>query len=287
MEDQDKVKFIELSWDEILTKLTGVASKSMPLKCWIKNSDPVEVIPTAVEKKSDHILVLTNIDDLGNTFGDKEIMLNFQANGVDYFTTALLFDDKGPGNGFALSKSVYKAEKRTSERLLAFPHHQIYVYFKFELDKKTESNIISLNKYREENSKIFEKFSELKAKQELSNIDELKDFTGDKLMGFRVLDLSLNGVSFLSNETEAKFFGDKEKSHDLVVLVNGESFRLDEAKLVYKVDYLNPRANSVSMYKVGFQFDDNKRFKESLTGLIASYDNLEELKSEFELFIDI
>jgi len=289
MEDQDndRVKFIELKWEEVLNKLSNMVLKQVPLKCWEKKTDAIDLTIRSVDKRDDHILLVMNEGNLTSRFSSNTIMLNFKVNGVDYLTTASLADGEDADRGLIINQQIFKAEKRTSERLLAFPHHQIYVYFKFELDVKSESNIISLNKYREENEKMFQRFSELKAKQELENIDELKDFTGDKLMGFRALDLSLNGVSFLANEGEANFFIDRNKAHDLVVLVNGVSYRLHKAKLVYKVDYLNPRANSVSMYKIGFQFDDNKEFKLSLKGLIENFDNTEELKSEFELFLDI
>jgi len=285
MSEESRYTFLVMSPEDVFQRLSNHAQDGGDIRIWSKGNDPIWANLSGAQKK-DNILLTIRADEISPAYVNRQLLLNATVKGVDYFTKGVVLKVENGEFEIALSENVFKLEKRTSERLLAFPHHQIYAYFKFAGESVSEDNVLSLNRFKEENKKIYEKFQSLKNQKEISAIEALKDFNPDELVGFRALDLSLNGVSFLANEKEALFFDDRKKEIDFVILVDGKPYRLSRARVVYKVDFLNPRAGSVSMFKIGLQFDDNKVFKDNLKGLIEDYDNLEELQREFEEYLD-
>lgn len=285
MSDESRYTFLVMTPEDVFQRLSNHASERGDVRIWTKGNDPIWANLLSADKK-ENIILNIRAEEISAGYVNRQLLLNATVKGVDYFTKGVVLQVEDGKFELALSENVFKLEKRTSERLLAFPHHQIYAYFKFATKDAAEANVVSLNRFKEENKKIYEKFQSLKNQNEIASIEELKEFNPDDLVGFRALDLSLNGVSFLANQNEATFFSDKKKEIDFVILVDGKPYRLNRAKVVYKVDFLNPRAGSVSMFKIGLQFDDNKSFKTDLKGLIESYDNLEELQREFEEYLD-
>lgn len=285
MSEESRYTFLVMKPEDVLQRLSNHAQDRGDIRIWSKGNDPIWASLVGASKK-DNIVLEVKAEEISKAYVNRQLLMNATVKGVDYFTKGVVISAKEGVFELALSENVFKLEKRTSERLLAFPHHQIYAYFKFATPSATEENVLSLSRFKEENKKIYEKFQSLKNQKEIEGIDELEEFRPDDLVGFRALDLSLNGVSFLANEKEADFFSDKNKEVDFAILVDGKPYRLNRARVVYKVDFLNPRAGSVSMFKIGLQFDDNPKFKSDLKGLIENYDNLEELQREFEEYLD-
>lgn len=285
MAEESRYTFLVMSPEDVFQRLSNHASERGDVRIWTKGNDPIWANLLSATKK-ENIILNIRAEEISSGYVNRQLLLNATVKGVDYFTKGVVVASEDGQFQLALSENVFKLEKRTSERLLAFPHHQIYAYFKFATKDAAEANVVSLTRFKEENKKIYEKFQSLKSKSEVANIEELKDFNPDDLVGFRALDLSLNGISFLANQNEATFFADKKKEVDFVILVDGKAYRLNRAKVVYKVDFLNPRAGSVSMFKIGLQFDDNQAFKSDLKGMIESFDNLEELQREFEEYLE-
>lgn len=152
-----------------------------------------------------------------------------------------------------LADEVYFLEPRTQERLLAVPHHQIYVYLKTNIKDQTPSNVISLKRFKLQ-------------KNQLEKIQEkLKHGNHQELLGFRVVDISSSGLSFLVNEDEHAYLDDwKGKEQAITLMFDGQSYFIPASKVIYVTDYVNPRARKVPMYKVGLSFSEHEDLSQKI-----------------------
>jgi len=164
-----------------------------------------------------------------------------------------------------LELKMFMLESREQERLITVPHHQVYIYLKVPKDEPHEGgNVIPLR-----SAKL--------PKDEMKEF-QIKHLGESELIGFRVVDLSKNGFSFLAVES------DHEKMNliflkdlSLTLMFNGASFFLKMAKIVYSHPYVNPKAKKVPMFKVGVEYSPNEKLHAELEKFLdnQSYDPFE------------
>jgi hypothetical protein len=263
---------------EVVSKITSFIDSGKSIRMWEKGGNPSQVFITSLSENN----LKVECKEEDSSWQDKTLLFNFTFNNVDYFAKGAVSSVAGTILTISLEDELFKSEKRMNERLLAFPHHQVYSYFQFASFAKSEENVLSFNRSREMDEKVFESF--LKDKQKHQNL------SGDigELFGFRALDISANGVSFAANNQETKYFAclDEDQDVDFTLMFNGEAYSLKKGKVVYIVDYVNPRARAIPMKKIGIQFELQEALKCKIDQEINESIESRDLEKDFESFLD-
>lgn len=274
--------FIKLTQNEVRNKIEALVQSQAPVKVWKKGQSHILCHFDSYDHFDGLNLILKS-SKADSSWNDKNILFSFIHRGLEYFSKAKVqkITDK-EGLEINVGPYIFRAEKRTKERLLTFPHHQAYAYFRVShVEDKT--NVLAFNQHREKNAKAFERFDAMARKQIFPDREDLNE-----LMGFRVLDISEDGVSFLVNKKEGHYFdseGEKGK-FDFTLLVDGEVFELNEGQIIYNINYVSSSSNFGPMYKVGLQFSSQEKLTQFLEDMLASSEETSVTQKEFEDFVE-
>ncbi len=281
--------FVELDWAELTEDISSLVASHAQVKLWEKGDLPdlCEVVNSHSNEEGEEFcqqlrLRLGKVDE---SWMSKDLFMQFSLGGLDYFTKGKVVEVLGNEDfWFEMNPHVFKMEKRGDERLLTYPNFQVYAYFKIQKQVNTE-NLIFINKHVEDNHKAFRKFQELSNEEILEAQDRVESDQEDELIGFRALDISSSGIAFLVNEKEKSYFGSDLGELNITLLFDKDVFKLSNAKMVYNVDYVNPRMGNLPMAKIGFTFDDNTDLTK-LVELKIKESGGDEAHKDFENFVD-
>jgi hypothetical protein len=275
--------FLELSIDEVVNKLQILANNKEVVKVWAKGEESsfYRLCDILFLNNNDKYELLLSFfsegEDQDATLVGKRAYISFHFNDVDYFAEGLMIHDQSNDKMvLKLEGSVYRSEKRDNERLITFPHYQVYAYFK--IITKSEENVLPFKKsdelpnYKEKQKEDLKK----KLSEKVKSIDDL--------VGFRTLDISRNGIAFVVNTNEEKHFKE-DKKVSFYILFNNEIFLVKGAKLVYKVDYLNS-GEEKNTYKVGLTYNPVPELTKHLSDLLYQSSQTDLGQKEFEDFIN-
>lgn len=277
--------FLELEIEEVITKIQMLADNKEVVKIWTKGNDSsfyrlCDLLVLKTADKSDVLLsFFSEGEDRDATLIGKKAFISFHFNEVDYFAEGMMIKDEAHDKIILrLEGKVYRSEKRGNERLITFPHHQVYAYFK--IIQKEESNVVSINKADDREYKDFKVKQKTDLKEKLSRkIDDLED-----LVGFRTLDISKNGIAFVVSNDESIHFKE-EKKLSFYILFNSEVFLIKGAKLVYKVNYLSGIENQKRL-KIGLTYNPSEKLTTHLSSVLSQSASPDLTQKEFEDFID-
>ena len=276
--------FVELKWDELADRLSDLAKARGEVKLWSKGDAPdlCIVINSHSDNEQDNTQQLRLKNDSYNQSAvNKEYFLQFSLDSVEYFAKGNIVEILSDGEFWIeMNPHVFRVEKRQNERLSVFPKFQSYVYF--NVDKQAD-NIVFLDKHLERNHQIFNRFKKLTEKEFLEVQDSMEGVTSGEVLGFRVLDLSSNGVAFLANNKEALYFNGNN-SFELTLSFEDKKFSISNAQVVYNVDYINPRARGVKMHKVGLTFPSNAELSKIIDHELSKGDHEYQVLKDFENF---
>ncbi|ATH09248.1 hypothetical protein BIY24_15245 [Halobacteriovorax marinus] len=279
MAESSKEKFTGLNVKEISSKVSSFINGERPIRVWSKGEEPVLAFVKGYENQTLSLEISNPIIETHSL--TERVFVNFSYNSVDYFAKGDLLSDENGSIRIELGEEVFKSEKRANERLLTFPHHQVYAYFKVYSDENN-SNIISLNKFNEAPSGAIDTFVS----------ERLKSIVGDdeaiaELMGFRILDISNNGLSFCANNRETGYFVSLEEHSEVefTLMFEEKAYSLKCEDIVYIVDYVNSRASKVPMKKIGVHFQENEDFKNHLSTFMDSSGVYREVDKNIESFL--
>ncbi|PIK14120.1 hypothetical protein [Halobacteriovorax sp. JY17] len=279
MAESSKEKFTGLNVSEITSKISSFINGEKPIRVWSKGEEPVLAFVRNYEKQ---VLTLDISNSLieSHQFSSR-VFVNFSYNNVDYFAKGDLISDENGRVLINLGEDVFKSEKRSNERLLTFPHHQVYAYFKVFSDENS-SNIISLNRFNEAPSGALDSFVSERMKSIVNDHDGISE-----LMGFRILDISSNGLSFCANNRETGYFVGLEDDGDVefTLMFEEKPYSLRCAEIVYIVDYVNARASKIPMKKIGVHFNENEELKNHLLNFMDSSGVFREVDKNIESFL--
>lgn len=275
--------FIKLTQSEIQTKLEALVLAHASIKVWKKGQSHTLCILHSSESTDQGLKLSLESETIDSSWQDKNVLFSFSFKGLEYFSKGKVENIKS-GEKLVVSVGTYifRAEKRTKERLLTFPHYQAYAYFRVShVEDKT--NVLAFNQHREKNAKAFERFDEMARKKIFPEREDLNE-----LMGFRVLDISQDGISFLVNKKEGHFFDDESQKDefDFTLLVNGHVFDLVQGQVIYNIHYVSSGHNFGPMYKVGIQFLAQEKLTDFLDEMMASSEQLSATQKEFEDFVE-
>lgn len=285
MNDQSS-NFIKLKVSEVTTKLKVIADNKEVVKIWTKGKESsfYRVSDLLVLKTAEGSEVMLSFfsegEDRDLTLIGKKAFLSFSFNEIDYFAEGMMIKDESHDKIILrLDVDIYRSEKRGNERLITFPHHQVYAYFKIISDID-ESNVISINKEKDTDYEDLKLQRKEELKEKLSKrVDDVEN-----LVGFRALDISKNGIAFLVGRKEAVHFV-QDKQVSFYILFNQEIFLIKGAELVYKVDYLSGE-DAAKRFKVGLTFIPINELSQHLAMVLKSSSALDVVQKEFEDFIE-
>lgn len=277
--------FVKIPVIELIPKFNTLARDKGQVNIWRKGEVPVRHRVIAFETGKTSTLVFFKEEEFSAKNNEK-IYYSFRLAGIEYYGVGLPTHHT---EGFALdlAAEIFRSEKRGKERLLTFPHHQVYAYFTFPGAKEQfrgsgeSGNVVSLEGFRKPLKEI---------KREVFT-DPVKNFIKTTLddnpdiLGYRVLDLSSNGIAFLVNAREKDLFKDLNDTH-LTLLYDRTTFEIKTAKVVYMVDSLTGSTKGNPLFKVGMTFPEHDKLSNLVHRKLESSNAKEGAQQDFEDFID-
>ncbi len=282
--------FIKIETNEMVTKLKRLSSDKGDVSIWNKGESSVDYRANEIEHIDDSsgkfVILKMFSEEKDEDFIGKEILISFSVMNVDYFGEGSFTKEEGAEFiSVKLGTTIFRSEKRGSERLLTFPHHQVYSYFKITEIKEELDNVISLadlkSKAKSE-KKGFDRMSETGTIQSA----ELEAGENEEVVGFRVLDLANNGISFLANDAQKQFFMEERIFDTFLLMFDGETYSLKNGLLIYNVDYVSGNPGENQVFKLGIKFDTHEELSLRLKNALDSSTILQTVRHDFEEFVD-
>lgn len=282
--------FIKIDTNDMVTKIARLASDKGDVSIWNKGQDSVDYRANESKLIDDetgkYVLIKLFAEKEDANFIGKDILISFTVRNVDYFGEGKFSVDENPEFvSIKLASKIYRSEKRGSERLLTFPHHQVYSYFKIAETTDEMDNVISLADLKTKSKKEkkgFDKMSETGTIQAA----ELEAGENEEVVGFRVLDLANNGISFLADESQKQFFISERIFDTLLLMFDGDTYTLKNGLLIYNVDYVGGKKGEAPIYKLGIKFDSHPDLSDRLKAALDKTSVLQTIRHDFEEFVD-
>ena len=282
-----KINFIKLNQEELSTKIALLVSENSRVIFW-------KTSPRYYEGQSVHFDVRQKKTYL--TIGKcnihlrlvaERICLNFSINDIDYFLRGNVMeqDEENLQMVVELEEHCFRVEKRSRERLITYPIYEVYAYLKYQ--KVKNNNVVFFNKKEQKNSDFFSEIDNLQKNKLQELTDDLYIDDSEDLIGFRVEDLSSSGLSFFANTKEKEHILDAigENNFSLVLNFEMQVFNLEDAHIVYKMNYINSQFSGVPMYKIGITFKPSPSLKRKIEDNTGITVDLFDYQKEFEEFI--
>lgn len=276
MAEGDSSNFIKLTQKEVQARISQLVLQRAQAKIWKKREKHISCEFEAYNIDEGLVITFRKVV-VDSSWNNKNILIQFTFNHVDYFAKGQVVKVKDPdGLKVSIGKYIYKTEKRENERLLTFPHYQAYAYFK--LYESSGENVLSFNQRKATNIESFERFN-----NSIEQLQKKKKTEIGELIGFRVLDLSRQGVSFLI-DAKSKHLFQEVNEVTFSLMIEGEMFTLNEGKLIYLVDYLSGHQSSNHKFKVGLVFKPITEFESKLLSLLEERKDMGLIRTQFEEF---
>ena len=265
--------FLRFSLSEVAGKISLAIVNNILASVWKKGEKSVEYVIDDLRLNK-----VTLKGDVEKYSQGEFLFFSFILRENGYFFRGEIIEVADGSITLELEDRVFRSDRRKEERLLTFPHYNAYVYFR--LEDNNEGNILSFKKTEDGERKHLESF--VRDKRLLAGIEE-------DLIGFRVLDISLNGLSFLTSLSEAKFFSEgREKNlpEGFVFMIEGENFNLSLEEVLHLTDFINPRGSAIPTKKVAVSFRQDADVSAFLDEKLDDGVPWEEQEKEFEEFFE-
>ena len=281
-----KINFIKLTPEELSRKIALLVSKQSRIIYWKNSPRFYEGIAGSFSFDKKIILKIERNQLSVNLLGER-ICLNFVLNEIDYFLRGkvLSYDEEYDQLVVELEEDCFRAEKRNKERVRVFPVYDVMAYFKFK--RAEDKNIIFLNKKEQLNQDFFAEIDNIQKNKIAGLTKELELADDEDLIGFRVEDLSSNGLSFFATTKEKEKVLDKVdlKELPLIIIFEGQVYQLRDASFVYKINYINSQFSNMPMYKVGMNFKPSAALKKKIEEVSGVTVDMVNYQSAFEEFM--
>lgn len=281
-----KINFIKLSSQELSSKIALLVSNHDRVIFWKTSPRYLEGLASSFEV-SNRIYLTLERTGISIRIMNETICLNFTLNEIDYYLRGKVVEqaEDDPKIKIELEEYCFRVEKRSRERLLAYPVYEAYAYLKFQ--KTNKPNIIFFNKGEQKAKDFFSEIDNIQKNKIASMSQDLHTGAEEDIIGFRVEDLSSNGLSFFASTKEKELILDEIQSAAFSLVLNFEMqvFNLEEAAIVYQMNYINAQFGGVSMYKIGINFKHSPSLKRKIEDLSGITVDLVDYQKEFEEFI--
>lgn len=282
-----KINFIKLNQEELSTKIALLVSESSRVIFW-------KTAPRYYEGKASHFEVRQKKTYV--TIGEcnvhlrlttERICLNFTINDIDYFLRGKVVEQMEDNLQMVveLEEHCFRVEKRNKERLITYPVYDVYAYLKYQ--KSKASNVVFFNKKEQQSRDFLTEIDNIQKNKIMEMAENLQIEDSEELVGFRVEDLSSSGLSFFASAKEKDNILDVIGDEKFTLVLNFEMqvFNLEEAQVVYKINYINSQFSGVPMYKIGITFKTSPSLKRKIEDHSGITVDLVDYQKEFEEFV--
>jgi hypothetical protein len=282
--NKKRIHFSKLNSSELVSKLQPMVSKRGRVILWKSSPHFYEGNALKIKEDGKIQLVIDHFESL-KKFANEKVCLNCSIEETEYFFSAKVVehDDESKIIFLELEENCFRLEKRSRERLTAYPKYDIYLYLKYSIN--TPRNVISFNQKDKNENQFLDKLNSDRLSKLKSQMNELVISESEELVGFRVEDISSVGISFFATESEKEKVLNTALLEHLIINIEGQILKIEDAKVVYIINYINPDFKGILMYKVGISFKHSpalKRKVEDISGIDLS---IADYQKEFEEFI--
>jgi hypothetical protein len=177
----------------------------------------------------------------------KAVLCSFELRGMSFFSEVIYQISISGHDVLQFKNILYKSERRTSYRLLTFPHYDVWAEFDIG-EAYEEGNLIDF-KTKLSQTGLFKSFLKL-VEAEKGNQEEASD-----VIRIRVQDLSTTGMALHVGDLEVKFFSKDQIFKNMVIRFSDESILIPKVKIVYVIDHITSDRN-IKKYKIGVHFEN-------------------------------
>ncbi len=282
-----KINFIKLNQEELSAKIALLVSETSRVVFWKTAPRYYEGKAFLFDIRQRKTYLTISESNIHLRLSGERICLNFVINDIDYFLRGQVVEQVEDNNTMVveLEEHCFRVEKRSRERLLTYPVYEVYAYLKY--NKNPASNVVFFNKKDQQNRDFFSEIDNLQKNKIQSLTSDLHLEDTEDLVGFRVEDLSSSGLSFFANTKEKENILDalEERKFSLVLNFEMQVFNLEDASIVYKINYINSQFSGVPMYKIGITFKASPSLKRKIEDHSGITVDLVNYQKEFEEFI--
>ncbi len=255
--------FLQLTRQEVLPRLNQ-SDKKIAIKLWKDIDHFYSCSISASDNESITVDALDVLPHQENTY-----FVCFSFRNMNYYAKCIVSEQ----NKLLLNEDIYRSERRRDIRIVMYPRFNAYLYFTFDQRESIEDdNVLSFNKNKNKEDKLLKDY-----KREIA--------TSPEINGERILDISNNGLAIICSASSYELLN-TVKPESAVLVFNGERVEVSGIHLMYEVDYIDLRFESIKMKKVGLKINENEKVKE----IVSRYDDqsltLSSLDKEFQIYIE-
>ena len=271
MKYKPKTSFTKQNLKEKQSRLNTVVRKGLDLVIWEKGSKDREKFH-ALKFNKNNLLLSIQAYKSSNLIG-KNILYSFTINGLNYFGKSQLKHLDGSMFSLDLNEDMYKSERRETYRLLTYPHHTVHCHIPVPQEELNKSKVVDMRTGLSQTG-LFKIFLDI-----VGNEEEFVAKNG--FARFRVLDVSVSGLSFRIGEIEKNFISLGQELEPVFLFFNNEEILIPKAIVKHMVPLVDGHGKA---YKIGIQFQEVDTNMDELLGKLIN-DALRDFESEFEDFI--
>lgn len=271
MSSESSTSFSKQNVKEKQSRLSLLVSKELDIVVWEKGKKEREKFKAHKFNKID--LLLTVKAYKSTNLKGKSILYSFTINGVNYFGKSSLKYLDGSSFSIDCNEDMFKSERRETFRLLTFPHHEVYCHIPVPPAELTKNKVVDMRTGLSQTG-LFKNF--------LSIVGNEEEFVAQKgFAKYRVLDVSVTGLSFKIGELEKKFVGVGRELEPVFLFFNNEEILIPKANIKHVVPLVDAQGRA---FKVGLQFKEVDTNMDELLGKLIN-DAMRDFESEFEDFL--
>lgn len=289
--DSDKkvkpnIQFKKLTQRELSSKIALLVSNRSRVIFWKNTPNYYEGITFSKKEEEGIVLILSNVESLVKLKQDK-ICLNVAIDEIEYFFSGNVIehDDFNQMIFIKMSDECFCLENRIRERVQAYPQYDFFCYVKYQID--SPKNVISFNQKEDKKNKDFlDILNNERLKKLLAETKDIELLDEEDLLGFRIEDISSIGLSFIASKDEKEKVIDRiiDEKFTLTINLGSNVITIQNAKIVYCIDYINSNFKDSGMCKIGVSFNHSptlKRSLEDITGIDLSMTDYHKLFEDF------
>jgi hypothetical protein len=226
--------------------------------------------------KFDHDRMELVLESFDQHFNKGSLLLcSFEIRGISFFSE-IIFESSISGHVVLQFKNpLYRSERRSNFRLLAYPIYEIWVEFEFE-NSQNNSNVIDIRNKRSQTTLFKDFLKMLNTESSLPITQKVK---------IRVQNLSSTGFALDVGPIELGHFKKDMIFEDLNLIFSDEVIQIPKTKIVYVVESVNSEQNS-KKFRLGTHFEDlPPSTEEKISAKISKLLRNVDVNKDFENFI--
>lgn len=229
---------------EKLSRLSLLGTSRGTVTVWLKGKkDKYDYQAAKFDK--DRIEIVLDTKENNFKSGDT-VLCTFELRGMNFFSEVIYQVSISGYPVLQFKNTLFKSERRSSYRLLTYPHYEVYA--DFNLGEAYEAGKVVDMRSRTSQTGLFKNF--LKLMGDKSDIE-----TDGGILKIRIQDLSTTGMALHIGDVEREYFAKDMTFENVVIRFTDESITIPVAKIVYVVDYIG-NDKQASRFKLGVHFEN-------------------------------